>query len=214
MFGRGTFLLILLGAVFVPYLLSSDTGVRQWIARPLTSLVGSQPAETPPGASPSATSQNRPAAPLIAVEAAPVQNLHEVFRFDISTSWVLGRWTRVSTALADIDLQGYRVPLVTGTGEGDLAGSLTYYFNPKQRVQRIAFNGTTGDARPLVQLLAAQHGLVREPLDDPSIHVYRLKEHGRVVSECIIRPAPVVRVDRPHSRFDVALLLQRPSSLK
>ena len=67
-----------------------------------------------------------------------------------TSAWVLARWPRVSTRLANLDLQGYRVPLVSGTADGDLAGSLTYYFNSQQRVQRITFIGSTGDARPLV----------------------------------------------------------------
>lgn len=82
----------------------------------------------------------------ISVEGTPVRDLAEVFRFDVTTDWILRHWPRVSTGLAQLQLQGYRVPLVTGTGEADLAGSLTYYFNARQKVQRITFCGTTGDA--------------------------------------------------------------------
>ena len=63
----------------------------------------------------------------------PVLSLEEVLRFDVTTAWVLSKWPRVSANLAELDMQGYRVPLVTGTGDADVAGSLTYYFNAKQR---------------------------------------------------------------------------------
>ena len=58
----------------------------------------------------------------ISVEGAPVGDLAEVFRFDVTTDWILRRWPRVSTGLAQLQLQGYRVPLVTGTAQTDLAG--------------------------------------------------------------------------------------------
>ena len=47
--------------------------------------------------------------------------------------------------LAELDVQGYRVPLVTGTSRDDLAGSLTYYFDKTHHVTHIHFRGTTGD---------------------------------------------------------------------
>jgi len=56
---------------------------------------------------------------------------------------VISRWPRVSAGLAELQLQGYRVPLVSGTTANDLAGALTYYFNSRQQVQRITFQGTT-----------------------------------------------------------------------
>ncbi len=60
-----------------------------------------------------------------------------MLRFDVTVEWVMQRWPRVSTGLPYLQLQGYRVPLVTGTKVADLAGSLTYYFNARQQVQRI-----------------------------------------------------------------------------
>ena len=62
-----------------------------------------------------------------------ILNLADAFSMDKTPLWVLQRWPRVSTGGAQLQLQGYRVPLVTGTGEGDLAGSMTYFFNPQQQ---------------------------------------------------------------------------------
>ena len=78
-------------------------------------------------------------------DTMPLPSLAEVLRFDATVDWVLQRWPRVTTGLPYLQLQGYRVPLVTGTGLADVAGSLTYYFNARQQVQRITFRGTTGD---------------------------------------------------------------------
>ena len=72
----------------------------------------------------------------------PLPSLAEVLRFDVTVEWVMQRWPRVTTGLPQLQLQGYRVPLVTGTSLSDVAGSLTYYFNARQQVQRITLRGT------------------------------------------------------------------------
>lgn len=83
----------------------------------------------------------------------PVSNLGEIIRFDVYPNWVKSRWPRVSTAPAADGLQGMRVALVTGSNAWDISGSLTYYFDQNQRVQRIALVGETGDATQLVKFL-------------------------------------------------------------
>jgi hypothetical protein len=154
-------------------------------------------ASLPPGA-------RGPAQPLHRIEGPPVTDLGEVIRFDATPNWVISRWSRVSTAAAGPDLQGYRVALVTGTREDDIAGALTYYFNRQQRVQRITFQGTTGDARRLVGLVMSRYGF--EPQQsDPSVYLYQVRWNGRPLSELQVRPARVVTAGAAHSRYDVAL---------
>ena len=102
----------------------------------------------------------------------PSPSLAEVLRFDVTVDWVMQRWPRVSTGLPYLQLQGYRVPLVTGTGVADLAGSLTYYFNAQQQVQRITFRGTTGDPSALVALLAGRYHFARRLTNDPGVVLY------------------------------------------
>ena len=89
--------------------------------------------------------------------SVPVRGVAQVFRFDVTPEWIVRSWPQVSTGLAQVQLQGYRVPLVTGTTENDLAGSLTYYFNAQQQVVQIAFHGTTGDVRNLLALLSNRY---------------------------------------------------------
>lgn len=145
-----------------------------------------------------------------AVLAGPVEwDLAEIINLDVSKHWVFGHWPRVSTSLSSLDLEGLRVPLVTGGGAQDLAGSLTYYFNRQQRVERIVFRGTTGDAGPLVALLQMRFGFQRQLTDNPQLYLYRPRKRGRVQSELRIEPRGVVRRDAPQERFDVWLTLQR-----
>jgi hypothetical protein len=201
MFSRSWFAVMLLGAIGLPYLFTSTFGS----SRSGQEQTGAAPAVAglPDGA---------PVASCGVLDLNPTaNNLADVFRWDVSPPWVLGRWPRVSAGLADVDLQGYRVPLVTGGQSDDLAGSLTYYFDRRQRLKRMLFQGSTGDGRRLVALLATRFGFVREWNNDPSLYLYRVRDGKKVVSELRIQPARVVRADSPHSRFDVALLIARPA---
>jgi Family of unknown function (DUF6690) len=213
MFGRTGFAVMLAGAVGAPYLMS--TGVEGLTsgksnsdpAKHAAAGLAIDPALHPAGA-------DAPSDALVpADDSTPAVAMEEVFRFDHTMAWVLGRWPRVSAGLAELDMQGYRVPLVTGGQTDDLAGSLTYYYNQRQRVQRITFFGRTGDARRLVALLSLRHGFVRELDADPSLFLYRVRENRKVISELRIKPNSVVRADAPFSRFDVALLIERPETL-
>lgn len=209
MFSRSWFALMLAGSVGLPYLYSTTFSSAK-------SANTSGTAETTGTLVPAAGDVEYASSPVNAelLAQAPTKNdLAEIFRWDITTAWVLGHWPRVSAGLAQVDLQGYRVPLVTGTATDDLAGSLTYYFNKRQRVERITFFGTTGDSRRLVALLATRFGFVRELNDDPSLFLYRVREGRQVVSELRVKPAHVLRSDEPYSRFDVSLLIKRPAEL-
>ncbi|MGW8255883.1 MAG: DUF6690 family protein [Thermoguttaceae bacterium] len=147
----------------------------------------------------------------LSLEGSPTPALEEVLRFDIAPAWVLQRWPRVSTDLAQLQLQGYRVPLVTGTDKSDVAGSLTYYFNSAQKVRLITLKATTGDPRPLIALLNSRYGFVRRANNDPSRLVFEsINAQGQALGSMVIQSASVVRADRPYQRYSIDLTLDRP----
>ena len=149
------------------------------------------------------------------VEGPKVKDLGEIFRFDISTGWIMNRWQRVSTGLAQLQLQGYRVPLVTGTAKNDIAGSLTYYFNPSQQVQTITFNGTTGDATKLIRFLSKRYGFTRRIANDAGLFVYEVPTpDGKARSVLRVRTSGVLKANEPHRRFELTLVLERPPAKK
>lgn len=208
MFSRSWFAMMLVGAIGLPYLFFSLFGSEKSAGRfPGNSgtVAASERASPNEGLSAGASDL---------LDKSPTKNdFPEIFRWDVTTSWILSRWPRVSAGLSEVERQGYRVPLVTGTSTDDLAGSLTYYFSARQRLERITFLGTTGDSRRLIALLATKFGFVREPDDDPSLFLYRVREGRKVTSELRIKPAHIVRSDAPYRRFEVALLIQRPRGL-
>jgi hypothetical protein len=205
----------------LPYLVSNGGTLREKVydtfGRPSTVLpssdgIDAQSSGLPQAFGDSMTAPNLPLAPPIdRSQPLTVQPIQAALRWDVTPAWILGNWPRVSTSLAELDMQGYRVALVTGTTEGDLAGSLTYYFDREQRLQRIAFQGKTGDARPLVDWLTSKHQFTRMLGPDPQMFLYQAKQGRQVISELRITNSPVVRQGQPHERFDVWLLMGRPS---
>ncbi len=136
-------------------------------------------------------------------------DLAEALRFDVTPAWVVRRWRWVSAGLSQLPLNGYRVPLLTGTGEDDLAGALTYYFNSRQQLQRITFQGTTGDAAKLIRVLRSRFQFARRLADDPTlIHYEAPAGHGPAKSFLDVR---MIRPTDPFHRFDVALSIERPA---
>lgn len=146
------------------------------------------------------------ARPLLA--GATSGELSELLRFDISPRWITERWARVSTVRAEPDLEGLRVPVVTGTELTDLAGSLTYYFDRDRKVRRITFFGHTGDESELAAFVTKQFNLHLEPALGPGLYVARW--NAKPTSLLRIQHAPVVRSDQPHARLEFTLELNRP----
>ena len=138
----------------------------------------------------------------------PLIDLAAAIRFDVTTSELFQRWPRVVTGLPEGDLQGYRVPLVTGTREDDVAGSLTYYFNRHQVCQKITLFGSVGDPRMLIAYVAGRFALQRQIRSDPGLHLYQTRWNGKPVSELRIKAAPVVKASAPHARYEVEMALK------
>jgi Family of unknown function (DUF6690) len=217
MLSRPLMIATLLGtAIGAPYLVSHSSGITSQISRPFsgsgpTSPAGpasiSNPSSPVAFDSPDSLLYNSP----VPLEGARVHSLAEVFRFDLTKEWVYSNWARKSTGLADAELFGVRVPLVTGTGMTDLAGSLTYYFNAQGQVQHITFVGKTADTTQLVNFITSTYKLQRvaAPAGD---QLYQLKRSGQVQSQLRTQPDGVLWTTSPHGSFLVDLALERPGS--
>lgn len=201
--GRNSlFALALAASAGAPYLLSMTP--RDAAPSGETAALGAAEADLAP---PPALGPALPIGPQI-------NDLGEVFRFDVTPEWVIARWPRVFTNTPEAELRGYRVALVSGTSEDDLAGALTYYFDEQRRLRRIKFLGGTGDTRPLVRLLTARHGFLPARSDDPGLQLYQVRYDGRVRSELKLRPTSVVVAGQPHSRYQVELWFERPNEFR
>ena len=141
------------------------------------------------------------AAPL---EFMPVLNFEEVFRFDISESWVRDRWNRISTNAEAVGLHGLRVALVTGTNAWDLHGSLTYYFDQNHHPQRITFRGWAGDGVKLTDFLTKFYGFRPQPTHWAGFY---LTEKGKNQTGGILMQYPTV-IYRENQIQQVAVVME------
>jgi len=140
---------------------------------------------------------------------APIADIREVLRFDITPEWVIRRFSRVSTVLSDMQLKGLRVPIVTGTRAEDLAGTLTYYFDRADKLQRVTVHGFIGDPRTLVGLLTQHYGLSQTPSLEAG--VYTKRWNANPVHFLRLTHAPVVYSDAIHQKYTIFLELNQPN---
>lgn len=138
------------------------------------------------------------------LDFVPVTNFAEIFRFDIDPNWIKRRWKRVSTSPGQEGLQGYRVALVTGTNSWDLHGSLTYLLDQNQQVQRITFQGWTGDASRLVKMLTDSFDFQQQPTQLAGY--YLCSSWGRPKGGLLLKNPPVIYAENPIEQ--VALMLE------
>ncbi len=140
----------------------------------------------------------------------PAPDLQQIFRFDVQPQWVTARWPRVSHCLGESRLLGYRVPLVTCPTPSDIHGSLTYYFDDSQQVQRIIFKGWTGDPAKLTSLVTDQFGLQRQK--SLAAGLYLKKSWGKLKGVLRLDHPPVAQQDLPTEKFMVLMELINPKS--
>ncbi len=223
---RPVFLLLLVAAVLGPYVWNQPawrTKLAAWWQTWAGQAEASVAAWTSSsGDSPPLPASDNPTAPpqLVSLPTADdlpelmvgprVEDFGEVFRFDLPPRWVVSRWSRVTTILAEYDLEGLRVPFVSGTDLDDIAGSLTYYYDKQHQLQRISFEGRTGDERRLVQFMQQAFNLKVEPSHYAGLLLE--KWNGQPKSVLLIRHAPVVLSAEPHSRLEITLELNRPNN--
>ncbi len=181
---------------------SYNSGSASTAARPADTSGSPKLAGGVPGAA--------PPLPDSLLEGPAIFDLWEVFRFDAPPAWVMARWKRVSTVTSERNLRGLRVPLMTGTRMDDLAGSLTYYYDKNQQVQRITFEGVTGDDARLVQLVTEQYGL--RPVPSLQAGLYLGQTRSRITAVLRVSNPPVVLTKEPLKRMEVALEINRPDS--
>ena len=152
-----------------------------------------------------------PAASHPLVTSPPPPTIEEVFRFDLTPQWVAGRWPRVSTVLGEPKQLGMRVALVSGTRPDDIVGSLTYYFDQHHQLQRITFNGFTGDPRRLLANIVVPYSLKSQPTTN--VARYTAGDPQQPTSEVVIQHVPLVDVRDESMRAEVSVDLRRGDAM-
>jgi len=217
------FILLMLAAGGGPYVLMSDalsSLKEKWhsftssIGSEQTTLSLAQPTDIGTGLTFGSVESNKINSNFSATLRPETQsvtqppNIQEVFHFGITPGWVVSRWPRVSTSLANLEMEGMRVPLVTGTESYDLHGSLTYYFDRAQKLQRITFYGYTDDPNVLADLITRYYGLKPEKTLDAGLFLKGW--NGKPRSLVWVGHSPATRSGGHNARYSVKLELNRP----
>ncbi len=223
---------VLAGAVGVPYAVWNEENPAQWASGWLAGDEGELPEDQQPDATLVAHSEfspegdvfdptlsgglnaglpegtNRAAAEQQAAHSGIV-SMSEVLRMDITPGWVTQRWPRVTTTLADTELDGLRVPYVSGTSTTDVTGSLTFYFDSREKLQRITFHGTTGDPHEMTALLTQRHDFRKQQRLGGEL--YTQSWLGQTSSGSYLRTAGALNAGQSTSQYEILLEMNRAS---
>ena len=212
--------LLLAGAAGGPYVLY-ETDAGQAASSTASQALGGNPTSAGSGATAnsnvnsswwgsssvgSTPATNSTTAPVLSV--TQINSLSEVLRFDIPPAWVMQNFPTVNTGVGDINLDGLRVPLITGTRADDLVGTLTYYFDRFQRVQRITLHAVTGDPTRIGTEIQRNYRLQQQPALGGGL--YTTTWNGSPTSILHITPATVITAEQQNSRFTVFLEINQP----
>ncbi len=211
--------LLLAGAAGGPYVLY-ETDAGQAARSTASQALGGSPTVVGSGATANSTANNSwwgsssvgssatasQAAPVLSV--TQINSLAEVLRFDIPPAWVMQNFPTVNTGVGDMQLDGLRVPLITGTRPDDLVGTLTYYFDRFQRVQRISLHALTGDPTRMGTEIQRNYRLQQQPALGGGL--YTTTWNGSPTSILHITPATVITAAEQNARFTVFLEINQP----
>ena len=213
--------LLLAGAAGGPYVLY-ETDAGQAARNTATQAIGVTPTASAIGATPGTSSSaasswwgsssnpsaGAPAQSAPVLSVTQINSLAEVLRFDIPPAWVMQNFPTVNTGVGDMNLDGLRVPLITGTRPDDLVGTLTYYFDRFQRVQRISLHAVTGDPTRIGNEIQRNYRLQQQPALGGGL--YTTTWNGTPTSILHITPATVITAEQQNARFTVFLEINQP----
>jgi len=141
--------------------------------------------------------------------SGPIFDFREVLRFDMTPNGVLHRFPRTTTVLSETQLDGMRVPFVSGTMPTDVAGTLTYYFDRRQSLRRIQMQGMMGDPSMLISLMTQYYYL--KPEQTLGGYLYTTRWNNRITSLLQLKLAPVIESSDQLRRYKLFLELNQPS---
>jgi|GEM_PF-2230011 hypothetical protein len=138
----------------------------------------------------------------------PVQDLGQVFRFDWTPELITQRWERVSVIEEGDGLRGLRVAFVSGVNATDIHGSLTFYYDASQVLQRIGFRGWTGDPAGIINLAQSTYQL--QPRRSNVSGCFVSSSWGRTKGVLLLKPPAVIRAELPQQRMAILFDLVNP----
>ena len=136
-----------------------------------------------------------------------IMSIEEILDFHITPKQITNRWARVSFHVQDNGLHSYRVPVVTGEKQDDLAGSLAYLVDENEKLQRIDFLGFTHDPSTLIEVMKREHRMTKRPSHVQALYI---KSQNKLpVSALRIIASEIISTSAPANPLKVRLELNR-----
>lgn len=134
-------------------------------------------------------------------------DIGQILSFDTTPKDIANRWALVSFHVKNNGLHSYRVPVVTGEKQDDLAGAITYLFDEHEKLQRIEFLGYTEDASTLITVMKQKFHMTQRPSRPGALFVK--SRHKLPISALrIVRPE-VINASSESSGLEVRFELNR-----
>lgn len=143
--------------------------------------------------------------------APAIQDFRTLFRFDVTQNWIRSTWPRASARNLG-KLVGLRVPLVSGPSQDDLIGSLTYYFDERNVVARIEFDGYTVDPNKTMQHLVHFHGVTPDLYFGSQWYTRRTKSNEVLSVLKIDYKRPNFQMPKSQKQIHLMFELNNPAS--
>ncbi len=137
-------------------------------------------------------------------------NPSEYLDFHVTPDWIRSRWERISVATGEDNLTGMRVALVSGPRPADVHGSLTYYFDSTQQLQRVTFRGWIGEPTEFVQFVTSRHGLSQQ--SSQAAGLYKKTSWGKLQAFLRLDNPPVINRESSNEQLMILLEIINPAS--
>jgi len=168
-------------------------------------FVSTSPFSTPAPATPDSRQRGEPSgpatedAPLIPVPATI--DLRAWLRWDLPRGYLIWQHPNAAIVPTERNLIGYRIPFTTGLQSQDLTGTLTYYFDSKDQLQRMELSAASGNPWPMTQWLLPQFRLQPIPSTHPNVRLAILKSRDKTQSLLAVATSNASSASTPHELF-------------
>jgi hypothetical protein len=122
-------------------------------------------------------------------------------RWDLPRGFLIWQHPNAAIVPTERNLLGYRIPFTTGLQPQDLTGTLTYYFDSKDQLQRMELSAASGNPWPMTQWLLPQFRLQPIPSTRPNVRLAILKNHDKPQSLLAVAYGNASSASTPHELF-------------
>jgi hypothetical protein len=175
------------------------------IEGPPGQFVSTSPSSTSSPSTPDSRHRGEPSGtetePLPATSGPATIDLRAWMRWDLPRGYLLWQHPNAAIVPTERNLWGYRIPFTTGLQSQDLTGTLTYYFDAKDQLQRMELSAASQNPWAMTQWLLTQFRLQPIASQHPNLRLAILKSRDQTQSLMAITTANDPSVIPPYELF-------------